>query len=66
MTPVLQQRFRSVGQSARLETVVYRTAGHEICGDGMFPSWVCHKDDIGADAIDFDAEGAGEIESFER
>ena len=64
MAERLAERMRTSGRSSDVELIVFEKAGHQICGDGTYPThlWSVPSDD--PRVKDLDAEGRAAAESW--
>ena len=65
MTRSLVNAMDSVGKGAQVDALVAPTAGHFLCGDGLYPHRAWQEDNASAFAPDIDAQGAAEFAAFE-
>ena len=66
MSRRLKARMRSAGRGASVQVVVYPRAGHQICGDGAYPTRVWDVDSNDPRRKDLTAEGAAEADAWRR
>jgi pimeloyl-ACP methyl ester carboxylesterase len=62
----MAETLRRAGKGRQVETVLFPTAGHQICGDGSFPVRAYGKDDPDADRKSLNAEGHATVNAFRR
>lgn len=64
MTRSLVNAMDSAGKGAQVDALVSPTAGHFLCGDGLYPHRAWQEDNESAFAPDIDAQGAAEYAAF--
>lgn len=65
MTRSLVNAMDAAGKGGQVEALVSPTAGHFLCGDGLYPHRAWQEDNASAYAPDIDAQGAAEFAAYE-
>lgn len=66
MARALDRRMDSAGAGDRSELYLYETAGHDICGDGTYPTRLWTNDARDPRAPDLDANGRATVDGWNR
>jgi hypothetical protein len=64
MTRSLVNAMDAAGKGAQVEALVAPTAGHFLCGDGLYPHRAWQEDSQSVYAPDIDAQGAAEYAAY--
>ena len=62
----IAKTMSEAGKARQVETLVFPTAGHPICGDGGFPVRAYGKDETDPDRKSLNAEGHAAMQAFRR
>jgi len=62
----LAARMAQAGKGARVETMVYEKAGHQICGDGVYPTYIWADPSDDPRVKDPAAEGHAAVDAWHR
>jgi dienelactone hydrolase len=66
MTRNIEQRMQKYGKQKLVESIVYPTAGHMICGDGAFSARLYSKQSDDPELKDITAEGEAQVDSWKK
>lgn len=65
MVRTLVNAMDAAGKGRQVEALVSPTAGHFLCGDGLYPHRAWQEDSASSFAPDIDAQGAAEFAAYE-
>lgn len=65
MVRSLVNAMDAAGKGTQVEAFVAPTAGHFLCGDGLYPHRAWQEDNASSYAPDIDAQGAAEFAAYE-
>jgi pimeloyl-ACP methyl ester carboxylesterase len=65
MVRSLVNAMDAAGKGSQVEAFVAPTAGHFLCGDGLYPHRAWQEDNASSYAPDIDAQGAAEFAAYE-